>query len=73
MVMGTVFSEQKSHGLCEYRLRRKVLKRDTDTDTHIDRHTYRQTEKEGLEESSRLSGSQLPVCRQAGRRQCVPT
>ncbi len=45
MVMGTVFSEQKSHGLCEYRLRRKVLERDTDTDTHIDRHTDRQRRK----------------------------
>jgi hypothetical protein len=45
VVMGTVFSEQKSHGLCEYRLRRKVLERDTDTDTHIDRHTDRQRRK----------------------------
>jgi hypothetical protein len=45
--MGTVFSEQKSHGLCEYRPRRKVLERDTDTDTdaHIDRHTNRQRRK----------------------------
>jgi hypothetical protein len=35
--MGTVFSEQKSHGLCEYRPRRKVLERDTDTDIQKDR------------------------------------
>jgi hypothetical protein len=42
-VMGTVFSEQKSHGLCEYRPRRKVLERDTDT--HINRHTDRQRRK----------------------------
>jgi hypothetical protein len=45
VVMGTVFSEQNSHGLCEYRPRRKVLERDTDTDTHIDRHTERQRRK----------------------------